>query len=476
MRRGSLAVAGAVAVAVAAIGGEARAYDALATPCSWEPLTCEKAQVTFDKTDALPIEWQVDTGWTPPNSPLEVRIQAGVWAHTRVGLTGNFVTSWPEAMTLEAFGKPVDGGLFGFHYGAEFEAQGKIDVTVAGQTITWQGDLPYIPSFDFEVQDEKLFSAWAYDPGQWLDSTTAPQQIASISLADLLGAQIPGIDGGFELDVAMELKAHYWTTEIDLADAEGNPAEGGPLSKDVEASSMSYKGGPHMDVSVEPKGMVHYDGVVHMIPAFYVSILGADFTIPVADVPVPISLADTTWDFDPQLVRVPVPDLYLDEKVIDFGEVPVGEQREASYHAWNAGEALLHADVATDDSAFDALGAALDLDPNETHAGKVRFSPMQPGPFEAHLTFASNDPSDPVEFIVLKGNARRAGPPSDGSGGGGGSGSDEGGAVDENGGCACRVAGPGGERRDGALAFAAVAALGAIRRRRRPSPSRSSRG
>src|SRR5678815_3544128 len=94
--------------------------------------------------------------------------------------------------------------------------------------------------------------------------------------------------------------------------------DGGPITRDDPRSSLAYKGGPHVDVVVQPEGRVTYDGVLHVIPAFYVSFLGSDFTIPIVDLPIPFSIADVDWNFDPQTVRVPLPDLYLDEHEIDL--------------------------------------------------------------------------------------------------------------------------------------------------------------
>ncbi len=81
----------------------------------------------------------------PQSSPLQVHIWADIWANTHVALSGDLVSSWPEALVLEAPGNK-EGGDFGFHYGADFGAQGKVSISIAGKTYSWQGDIPYIPS------------------------------------------------------------------------------------------------------------------------------------------------------------------------------------------------------------------------------------------------------------------------------------------------------------------------------------------
>src|SRR5262245_29050412 len=117
-----------------------------ATPCTGDPFFCARAGVQFDRVDALPIQWMFDTGRVPQSSPLQVHIWAGVYATTHVSLAGALVTTWPQALDLETPGD-VMGGQFDFHYGAEFGAEGKIKVTIAGVTYSWTGDLPYVPQF-----------------------------------------------------------------------------------------------------------------------------------------------------------------------------------------------------------------------------------------------------------------------------------------------------------------------------------------
>src|SRR4051794_21065937 len=116
MRRSSLLLAAFGATFLA--GATAHAYDSLAAPCSVNPLYCERGAIAFDKTDALPIQFDFDTGWIPQNSPLQVHVFAAVYANTHVALAGALETSWPKALVLKTPGDG-EGGLLGFHYGVE---------------------------------------------------------------------------------------------------------------------------------------------------------------------------------------------------------------------------------------------------------------------------------------------------------------------------------------------------------------------
>jgi hypothetical protein len=439
----------------------AHAEDAIAWPCNTDPFFCATAGITFDHVDAIPIEWSFDTGWVPKSSPLSVRILAGVYANTHVALAGALTTTWPEALRLEAPGD-AEGSEVGFHYGAEFKAQGMVNVTIAGQTYTWTGDIPFVPQFDFQVQAQKPFAAWAYAPGVGLESKTQPQRIAKVGVGDLIGGSIPGIDGGFELDVAVELAATYVTERMVVATGDGKAIEGGPITSADGASSTLYAGGPSIDLDVHPEGSVDYDGVLHLIPAFYISLLGKDFKIPIVDIPLAFPITKTSWVFDPQRVHVPLPDLGL-PKSIDLGAVEVGQEALVPFSLSNAGEARVHAGISSSaPELFLAHDSSLTIDPSVTADSAVRFVPDRAGSFTAKLMVASNDPGEPVQIIELRGEAFGGAadpgmtetPPS----------------VDEDSGCACRAAGEGGGGASrsalGAL-MVSLMALHARRRRRR---------
>jgi MYXO-CTERM domain-containing protein len=446
-----------VGAAIVSISTGAQAYDSLAVPCDKKPLYCQTGPLAFEQTDTLPIEWSFDTGWVPQGSPLEVRIQAGVWAHTTVRLGGELTTSWPNALELRTPGL-ADGGWFGFHYGASFSAEGKLEISVLGQDFSWQGDLPFVPQFDFQVQADDTFDSWGWKPGVTIQSTTEPQKIASIGLGDIIGVDIPGLDGGFELDIAFELKATYVTDRIVVSTIDGQPVTGGPIDPSHLETKTAYLGGPNVELDVHPEGTVDYDGVIHLIPAFYVDLLGQSWSIPIADIPIPFPITTIDWSFDDRRVHVPLPDLYVTKTEIDFGEVQVGKEGTSPLGFLNAGEALLHFQVeSSDPDVFYTDHFDGDVDPIEQLDTKARFAPRKAGPFEAKLVLHSNDPSDPAQIVVVRGI---------GIDHEGGDGDDDPPKLREEGGCACTT--PGGSSSGfAAPLLLALGALGMTRRRRR---------
>lgn len=461
---GGLAASAALAAHLAG-ARPALAYDTLAEPCKVDPHFCQTAPLQFERHDALPIEWSFDTGWVPQGSPLQVHIWAGVFASTRLSLAGSLDTSWPEAFTLKTPGAP-DGGKFGLHYGVDIGAQGKVEIEIAGKTYSWTGDLPYIPQFDFQVQADGTFDAWGYPPGVSISAKTEQQKLAKIGLGDIIGGSIPGLDGGFELDVAMELQATYVTERVVIETTDGEPVSGGPITSDKGESAAKYLGGPSIELDVRPEGTVDYDGVLHLIPAFYVELLGKSFSIPIADIPVAFPITKTDAIFDAQRAHIPLPDLVLPEEEIDFGEVEVGQKNLEGYGIFNAGEADLHVSiVSSDPEAFEVFDAILAVDPSATADSAIRFVPKKNGEVKATIYIASNDPSDPVQELHVRGvgygGLEEAEPtaPVD---------------AEQPTGCACRAAGEPGPApaREGAAVSVAALMAGAVFARRRKRAAR----
>jgi len=399
----------------------------VAVGCDADPDWCKTGALSFARSDSLPIEWQFDTGWVPANSPLQLHLFAGVYATTRVSLKGALETSWPEALILRTPGQP-EGGLLGYHYGVELGAKAKIHVTVAGQDYDWTGDVPYIPQIDFQVEGEQVFDAWGFDPGVTLSSKTMPVTIIQVGVGDIVGGSIPGIDGGIEVDLAMELAATYKTERMVIETTDGKLVSGGEITTPDGESSTKYLNGPSIELDVHPEGTVDYDGVIHLIPAFWVELLGKTWNIPIADIPISFPITQTQWVFDKQRVHVPLPDVVLSVEEIDFGDVQVGQKSLTGFGVWNAGEALAKVTfVSSSPDVFPAWDQAADVDSGITFDSAVRFVPTQNGPFEATLYVASNDPSDAVQKIILRGNGF-GGPETPAT------------TINQESGCACRLA------------------------------------
>ncbi len=449
---GRVMAASAVAVSIAA---PARA-DQSAAPCPDDALHCMRAPIAFDRTESLPIEWSFDTGWVPASSPLQLHLSGGLAAHTRVALAGELVTSWGDEaglLRLRAPGAP-GGGLFGYDYGIELGAEGKIDLK---KEIgwSWQGKLPVISNLDLAVASQGTFDAWGWAPGVSLSDKTGKIPVAKVNLLDLVGAPVPGFGGGFEMDVALEVGAVWLNERIVIDRAGGQAIDGGPIAAADGTSSAKYLGGAYAELDVHPEGKVTYTGTLHLLPTLYVQALLKKWKLPLADLPVSFPITDKPWVFPPVRVHVPLPDLHAPES-IDFGRVAVGQEAKAPLGLENAGEAAVSAAMGVDEGAFQLASPAAELAPKGAAEVELAFAPKRPGKFSAVLHILSNDPDQPVKTVSLQGEAVAAdgssGPPVEAAV-----------SEEEAAGCACSLEGTRGSTWPGALALAALA-LAAARR------------
>ncbi|NUO53955.1 MAG: choice-of-anchor D domain-containing protein [Polyangiaceae bacterium] len=391
----------------------------VATPCDPDALTCQSGPVAFSKEIELPIAFGFDTGWVPNGSPLQVHLFANLYANSFVNLAGELETKWPESLTLEAVPKPGAGAL-GIHYGVDVGAEAHVEVEVLGQTYQWTGPIPYVPQIDFQVENETAFDPWAFD-GVTVGGSTMQATLIQVDVTSFIGIDIPGLSGGFELDVAMDLDATYRTDQIRVFEPDGMIVAGGAITANQPLTSSIFLGGPSADFDVQPVGTVVYDGTLHLIPAFFIDTIGPDFSIPIADIPIPFSIEQKDWQFDKASVHVPLPDIALpsdDEvpmgggefptpvtEVLDFGDVWVGTSKPLAIEIHNFGEAKLVSDVTASDAALVTATNELTVAPGAKASVVVNFEPTVAGQLVGTITFASNDPDEPSRTVEVHGNA-----------------------------------------------------------------------
>jgi len=455
-RVGSLKLASSLLAAtlVLALPAAANAAPVTASMCSAVEPRCERGPLVVSKLEKGPADFDYDTGWVPANSPIQIRIIAAIHDRTQVDLAGTLDSTWPDPITLTPKGA-AGGGRISIDDGFEVSAQARFTVTIANKTYSWTGNIPYLPNVNFIAQGSQMFDPWAWHgkgdpPG--VSAKTATQKVAQVDLVNLI-TNIPGISGGFELDGAAEFSAWYDTLRI--AFDEQNGASPIPLvDPNVASSRLLVSPTPAFDTNVFIHGEVVRQITLHFIPAFYFSILGNDFTLPLADLPLPLPASTPEpWDFDPVAMHVPLPEIQLDHTLIDVGDIPVGVATSESIGVSDLGEELLVVDA--DTSAPIATFANMthfSVSPKQSSTFKVLLTPDKLGSFDVLVHFASNDPLAPDSDVHLMGRAV------DNPG------------VGMAGGCACRIDhGDGGARGAG---LALLAAMGAIVRRRRRHPTK----
>jgi MYXO-CTERM domain-containing protein len=317
---------------------------------------------------------------------------------------------------------------------------------------------------------------------------TQSVELFEINLLSLVGLPSEIASGGIKLKVKGELRATYWTEQINLTAVK--PKEQvlpiAPIKQENGSSQHGYKEGAYVEYDVNPDGMVHYDGVIHLIPVFYVSVLGQDFDMPVYDYPITIPIGDQDFNFDKIRVHVPLPDVPpLAQKVYDFGKVDMGSSKKMNISVANIGEAKARAVPEVEKSmatVFKVLTNSVTMDPNKSEDIQIRFAPKKMGPFSTTLTLASNDPDSPLQHVELKGEAVEPGtapvtPDTEDGGGqqplvdGGGFQPDDGGPgfynEQQDSGCGCVVAGASDSKNLAMWTGLGLVAAAAVARKRR---------
>lgn len=456
----------------------------LAYYCGDAEMKCMQAPLEFDYThDLAPWLPDWDTGWIPQNfDELQVRFVLKIPADTQVRMGGKFRAQWPDALTIATPGDRFSGFLK-IDYGLIVQALGKIDISLLGYHITWQGPLPYVPQVDFHLLGMEQFDSWAFQPNSVTASAfTAKMELFKINVLALAGIPEQVAEGGVALDIRGELQATYYTEKMVI-----DPSVV-PITTENGETLHNFMGGPYVEIDVHPEGHIDYDGIIHLIPSFYVEVLGQEFKIPVYDYPLNITdllnldLASQI-KFDTIRVHVPLPDIVQFEQpaVVDFGKVEVGSGEKLALVIPNDGEATARAVGEIEPamaSVFKMLSASTLIEPGQSEEMVIRFTPKKAGKFEAELTVRSNDPDLPEQTVLVKGEAVDPDDPNYPTEDGGGKppsadGGEEGpmgsaydGAGDD-GGCGCRTAGGRDTSAPVWATWLGLAALGLARRRTR---------
>ncbi|MBX3184156.1 MAG: choice-of-anchor D domain-containing protein [Polyangiaceae bacterium] len=436
--------------------------DVLAIYCDDVELSCTNAPLFFSKTVELPIAFDWDTNWIPSGSPLQVRFFVRVPAMTQVDLAGILQTDWPPALRHLTPGVR-NGGYLMFDYGLEVGAQARVDTKVLGISIKWTGDIPFFPQIDFHLKREKTFNSWAFDGSPPASAFTDKFRLFSVNLLGLAGIPSQISKGGVALDVYGELSAVYTTHRIRVEPAVRDITDKG------DSTTSEFAGGAYAKFDVWPEGSVSYTGAIHLVPTFFIEVLGFDFDIPFIDYPIDFPLGAQEFVFDPVRVHVPLPDIPTPSSLeVDFGEVVVGDRSAGEVSLDNIGEAKArvigflgpgHAEH------FTLLTTSSLIDPDQSSAVNLRFNPKAAGSFNGELTLVTNDPDNRFIKFTLKGTGVGQERPNypDGSGGSSGNpwnpGGSASGATETDSGCACGVVG-GQQRGAGSFGFLSVAGLG----------------
>ena len=185
-------------------------------PAAAAPCSSSEVDLAWAGTDFAEISG--DTGWFPSNFAAQLRLTGRVIGETAVSSGAQAEVCWTESMTCTMDSRRGTGWL-DVAYGAEMHLYAKIDTSILGNAIYWEGELPvpYIPS------DLLLAGQTGFDPSldgkvdTQVSDATAPITLLSTDLiGDLIG--IFGISGGLRVTVTPSMVTSYRSTLLHLGD------------------------------------------------------------------------------------------------------------------------------------------------------------------------------------------------------------------------------------------------------------------
>lgn len=441
-------------------------FDVARAQCPADADGCHEEGVAFHWREGFLDSVMLDSGWVPSGSPLQVRFALFIGGETEIDLAGTSFTWWPSPLSVSVPGTPGSGFL-SIDYGIEFVARVRFDVEVAGVRYTWEGDIPTGPiPRDLRVAAMRAFDSMLLPPQMprpvMIEDTTERFAVIDADLAGMIG--IPGVSGGFVVDIEGALAASYQTDRIEIGDApspiteEGAATVAGPDSGETDF-------GASKDVVIQPVGHLDYDGTVTLYPAFYIEVLGRRFDLGLGALPVPVADIGREVRFDPATVHVPLPDVVVMPRELDFGEVDVGRIVSQTLEIRNEGEAPLSVTPRLPRLPFSIATDEIIIPPASSRTVDVYFAPERAELTEAMLFLETTDPDESLVVIRLSGRGIGEVVADGGVGDDGGT-PELGGLT--GGGCACRVGvGRGGAGAGSMWTLAIGLTLALVIRRRR---------
>jgi MYXO-CTERM domain-containing protein len=447
--------------------------------CPGGAIGCARAAIAYSRRVGSPVEFDVDTGWWPSGSPVQVRFQSALAGHTRIDAAGELESAWPEPMTLRADGTPGTG-LLETDYGIVLDARVRLHLDVSGTMYDWEGSVPYVPMIDFRAMASTAFDPWAWEPVS-VRGSTMRQHIADIPLSDAF-ISIPGIEGGLSFDAQADLASDYHSTQITF----GGDAD--PITATADHTLAYFAAGPSVDYFPRLEGQLDQTITLRIYPSLYVSLLGRRWMVDLFELPVDIGPIAQNWIFDPSRAHLVLPDVERTNIVVDFGDVPVGTRATDGVPFDSVGDVDLWVRSPMAASGFAYPRVSATVAPHSTVTFPVEFAPTTEGFVEVRVPFQTNDPDTPAVYVTLRGNGiaaqidadaaavadamandASAGDPDDASRGGDASGDaslDGGTDAAMRGSCGCRVPGGAPSRSPIGVVIAMGVAAVVVRRRR----------
>ena len=383
----------------------ALAQPALAQPtCPVDVVGCHAEDADWEWESSLFDTVDFDTGWVPSGSDLQLRFTFHLAGSTQVEVGGTPTMSWPPPIEGRVPGRPGTGYLSS-DYGLEIRLYFRFTLRVAGMTFNFEEeiDIPSIP-MDLRAFAETGWDPFLFPPADpvMIRDATENIELVSVGLGSIVS--IPGVDGGLTVGTNLELDTFYQTLRIVMDDGD-SPTITMPDGVSVLApTGATANYGPARDVLIRPEGILEYILRLNIIPEVFVEILGMRFSLASATLPIELADLDDDVIFDDVNIHVPLPDVDLRPRMVDFGDVEVGESATELLTIDNNGEAELEVLFNPIPAGFAAPTDLLTVPPMSSRQVELDCVPTEEGPMAGMLFANTNDPDSPTVLVQLRCN------------------------------------------------------------------------
>lgn len=336
-------------------------------------------------------EAEVDSGWLPADSPVQVRFQVLGLGSTDVVMEGDADLWWPTDLNLGFFPEPGSGELV---VDMNLQAVSTVKFDIFG--YEWEQVI------DSRTLDDVLGGA-VFDPFVLDDSSTSRVEIVNddgaVELVTYSLEVFAGIGLTFSADIGPQATIGFEGVGWQTDDATLTSASG----------TLTYTPAGQAIQSVVATFLAAWDATLALVITPSVDLdAGILGSYTVIEFEIPITLASSAFEqaFPATELAFPLPVLAVDVESYDFGELTVGELQNLNLAIFNDGELDLEGVPAlTGSTAFMIYPNYFQASPGNEDGLVVTFAPESAGSFEASLLLASNDPSQPTKEIVLTGIA-----------------------------------------------------------------------
>lgn len=372
-----------------------------------------RSPVHFEYTDALMedvCDLDIDTGWVPDGSPIQVRFHFRIGCGYYMEMDGYAVLDWPPRPGPNLSFRGINrGGRYELDYSILLSARVKLYLDLGGgNIIDEEFDLPWIPDFNVGVFASKRFTPFLlegnperplvvedqiphtllfeYDLIDLLEMTGAipPQDLVQawlkVYLDGYVGSRFEGrrivVDVG-EQDTEFPIP--------DLVFTQTGQKERLPLSPEEQEYGMRK--------AVYEGAVTHYAGL-SFYPEVSIKIAGVDlFHLDVFEIPIPIDDKEDYWVFDPVFFEFSLPDIAAPNNVT-VPPANIGSESVIYVQIMNTGGRLLRGEAMVDPPFTVPYPNKFEVEPGETVLMPVYFTPSTIGPVRKYLTLYSNDPDE----------------------------------------------------------------------------------